>query len=77
MFQQSSLNDLLIRLCANKATKEALLKALEEELKYHTESMGEYAKTALYNPDAKPMAFKEHGAAEFIGSMIAIIQSVK
>lgn len=77
MFQQSSLNDLLVRLCANKATKEALLKALEEELKGHMESMGNYAKTALYNPDAKPMAFKEHGAAEFIGSMIAIIQSVE
>lgn len=77
MFQQSKLSDLLIRLCANKATKEALLAALEEELKSHMEHMGEYAKTALYNPDAKPMAFKEHGAAEFIGSMIAVIQSVK
>ena len=77
MFQQSKLSELLIRLCANKATKESLLAALEEELKYHTDSMGEYAKTALYNPDAKPKAFKEHGAAEFIGDMIAAVQSVK
>ena len=57
MYQLTKLEDLLKLLCANKATQQQLIEALEEQITAIDTQARESALKALFDEGAKPVAY--------------------
>lgn len=57
MYQLTKLEDLLKLLCANRATQQQLVEALEEQIMAVDTQAKESALKALFDENAKPVAY--------------------
>lgn len=74
---QSKLQDLLVRMCANKETRQQMVEALEEEKIIAFDRANAAALNALYDDKWKADGFGYLGRLNYLDSLLTFVNNIK